>query len=107
MGSLFESEVYAARNHTPWAAIKLAELMRDLATEGSDVKLECAARPSVASRFWWTLSWTTEDGRRWLVDAQTLDLCLWRAAVREQKTRTEIEQARRPAPPANPPILRD
>lgn len=93
MSTLFDSEVYAARNHTPWTTIKLAELMRDLATEGSDVKLECEARPSVASRFWWRLSWTTEDGRRWLVDAQTLDLCLWRAAVREQKTRAELDSS--------------
>ena len=97
MSSLFDAEVNAARNHTPWSAIKLAELMRDLATEGADVTLTCDARPSVASRFWWTLKWTTEDGRRWTADAQTLDLCLWRAAVREHKTRESLKPPQEPS----------
>jgi hypothetical protein len=90
MGSMFESEVYAERNRIPWAEIDVEQCMREFTQYTTEVKLEVMPRPSVASRFWWTLKWTGEDGQEYCAQAQTLQLCLWRAAVREVKTRKRL-----------------
>lgn len=79
MSSMFESEVYSERRRIPWAEIDAEQLLRELTQYKTDVKLEVVCRPSVASRFWWSLRWTGEDGQEYGVAAQTLDLCLWRA----------------------------
>jgi hypothetical protein len=82
MTSMFESAVYARARQTPWARVDPIRFMRDMALEsdGETVGLTVNYRHSVASRFWWTISWAGPDGERHEAEAQTLDRCLWRAA---------------------------
>jgi hypothetical protein len=95
MGSMFDSDVYSRRKHTPWARIQIAAFMREMALNvpsGANhwehrVELSVLYRPDVASRMWWRVEWTGEDGVRHSADAQELDLCLWRAAEIELKIR--------------------
>lgn len=96
MSSLFESEVHAARRRIPWADINADELLQDLTQRAdfseSEVTLTVHHRPDVASRFWYSLKWKGEDGTEYGVAAQSLQLCLWRAAVRERATREAAER---------------
>ena len=104
MSSLFESKVRDRRNHTEWAMMGLSAFMRDMAVSGGSqaisgqerppeghvsypVKLTCQYRHSVASRFWWSIEWTDEQGIERRAEAQELDLCLWRAAEIELQVR--------------------
>ena len=111
MSSLFDSQVYAERRRVPWAEIDLIQFAREVALSGSDAdrKLPEAAdaclrgrgfhsgqndfqltvqyRPDVASRFWFSIEWTGEDGERHSVEAQEIELCLWRAAISELNLR--------------------
>jgi len=82
MTSLFESRVYQREKHTPWARIDLIRFMKEMAlsADKETVSLHVIYRPSVASRFWWVLSWIGPDGERYEAEAQHLDKCLWRAA---------------------------
>jgi len=88
MTSMFETEVYQRERHTSYARISLVAFMRDMALnaqnfagQGLEITLTCQYRHSVASRFWWTISWVTPDGERREMSAQTLDKCLWRAVT--------------------------
>ncbi len=93
MTSLFDSTVYAARQFVEWAEIDLEYLLKDLATNGQGpAKLEVHYRPDVASRHWWILRWRGQDGELHSESAQTLHLCLWRAAIREKHIRERIEK---------------
>lgn len=116
MGSLFDSQVYDARKRVPWAEIDLLQLAREAAMSGADAdqKLPEAAdtclhgrryysgkndfqltvqyRGDVASRFWYTVEWTGEDGERHSVSAQEIDLCLWRVAISELNIRARIKR---------------
>jgi hypothetical protein len=116
MGSLFESKVYATRRAYPWAEIDLEQFAKDAALSGStaDLKLPEAAnacyrgreyhsgkndfrftvlyRPDVASRFWYTVEWTGEDGERHEVSAQEFGLCMWRAAIAELEIRERVKR---------------
>ncbi|SRR6266567_1075746 len=100
MSSLFESEVYQARRAIPWAEIDLEYFLRDLARDSYDVpqpvSLSVISRPSVSSRFWWVLTWIGEDGEERTMAAATLELCLWRAAVREKQLREKSERRNMP-----------
>ena len=97
MGSMFDSEVYARKRHTPWARISLLSMISELVQNDGDgdgkVSLSAQYRHDVASRIWCTLEWTSEDGKRKEVSAQTLDLCLWRAAHSELLCREKIATA--------------
>ena len=90
MTSLFDSNVYERRKHTPWAEVNLEDFMRDMAVSTIDFKkvtLTCHYRHSVASRYWWAIEWTDESGVEHLAEAQELNLCLWRAAQMELQAR--------------------
>ncbi len=82
MTSMFESSVYQREHHTLWARVDLIMFMKDVAlnADHETVGLSLVYRPSVASRFWWVLSWVGPDGERHEAEAQHLDKCLWRAA---------------------------
>lgn len=81
------------RNATPWASMNLHAFMHDMALNGQAlVSLTCVYRPDVASRFWWTVEWTDEQGEKHEASAQELDLCLWRAAEKELQARQRIEK---------------
>ena len=90
MGSFFDSEVYEARNRFPWAEIDVGSLLRDLTQYDQPVTFTVVPRPSVATRYWYSLEWTGEDGETYGASASTLELCLWRAAVRERNTRRKM-----------------
>ncbi len=95
MGSLFDSKVYQRRNETPWAVMNLAAFIKDMAINGqSSVTLTCCYRPDVASRFWYTIEWTDDNGEKHSASAQELDLCLWRAAEIELQARRKENNAR-------------
>jgi hypothetical protein len=95
MSSMFETDVYQARQITPWANINLEYFLRDLARDSYDipqpVSLSVVSRPSVSSRFWWVITWMSIDGEERTMAAATLELCLWRAAVREKQLRDKAE----------------
>lgn len=89
-----DSGVYRARNTVPWARIDVGGLLQDLTQhDEEEVRLTVRHRPSVLSRMWWTIHWTSENGLEYGVSAQTLQLCAWRAAVREQINRKTMTEA--------------
>ena len=98
MSSMFDSQVRDRRDHTPWARVDVQRFMIHAGWNGTDNPLEQGAvlsvhyRPSVASRMWWRLEWTGEDGQRHNVEAQELELLLWRAAEAEMQARARREQ---------------
>lgn len=96
MTSLFESTVSVYRNAVPWATIDLPSFLKDIAQNSFEdaklVTLSCLARPDVSSRFWWTLTWTSVDGEERTMAAATLELCLWRAAIREKQLKDKAER---------------
>lgn len=116
MGSLFDSEVYARRRANPFAEIDLEQFAKAVALHGSDAdsKLPEAAdaclrrreyhsgkndfqltvqyRPDIASRFWFTVEWTGEDGERHQAEAQEFNLCMWRAAVLDQQVSEMVKR---------------
>jgi hypothetical protein len=101
MTSMFDSDVRDRRDHTEWAVMSLSAFMRDMAITGNSqteergtypVTLTCHYRHSVASRYWWTITWTDEHGVKHEASAQELDLCLWRAAEMELRARKRQEQ---------------
>ena len=118
MGSLFDSKVYSTRRAYPWAEINLELFAKEAALSGSeadrklpeaadamlhkwnyhsgenDFRLTVQYRPDVASRFWFTVEWTGEDGGRHEVSAQELSLCMWRAAVAELEIRERVKRDR-------------
>ena len=101
MTSMFDSNVRDRRDHTEWAVMSLTAFMKDMALTGGSqmagqvtypVTLTCHYRHSVASRFWWTIQWTDEQGEKHEASAQELDLCLWRAAEMEIRARKRQEK---------------
>ena len=91
MTSMFDSNVRARREHTPWARVSLRAFLRDVVFNTTDdatpeeceehaVQLSVRYRPSVSSRLWWVLSWRAADGQWHTVQSQDFDLLLWRAA---------------------------
>lgn len=91
---LFDSKVYQRRNETPWAIMSLPAFMKEMAINGqAEVSFSCKYRPSVASRFWYTITWTDEQGTQHSASSQEWDLCLWRAAEIEIQTRRSIDGA--------------
>jgi hypothetical protein len=72
MSSLFDSEVYLRRKHTPWARMQIAAFMKEMALNVPDganhlehrVELSVLYRPDVASRMWWRIEWTDDEGLR-------------------------------------------
>lgn len=107
MSSLFDTLVHRRRNATPWAKMSLAHFLTDAAYSGAPVKVDEQAqpatisvvfRPDVASRMWWTVSWTGEDRERREASAQELDLALWRAAEMELTARTRAKELEEPKP---------
>jgi len=92
VSSLFDSRVYQRRNETPWAVMSLSAFMKEMAYSGK-VSFSCVYRPSVASRQWYTIEWTDENGDRRIAEAQEWDLCLWRAAQTELQVREQRKTA--------------
>lgn len=105
MSSLFESQVRSRRNHTPWARMSLLTFAKEMAlncgcsckdkTKGEHgFRLDVAYRPSVASGFWFTVSWCGLEGDRIMAESMELDLALWRAAeIQLEAQRREAGQA--------------
>lgn len=99
MSSLFDTEVYQARRAIEWAEIDLDYFLKDLAGDDEQkrpVRLEVHSRPSVRTRFWWMLTWIGADGEEHRMEGETMQLCLWRAAVREKKLREKTESQGKP-----------
>ena len=99
MTSLFDTEVYQARRAIEWAEIDLDYFLKDLTgddPQGRPAVLMVHSRPSVRTRFWWTLQWHGVDGEEHRTEGETMQLCLWRAAVREKKLREKLESAGQP-----------
>lgn len=93
MSSLFDSKVYQRRNATPWAVVSLPAFLKDMALTGqAPVTVTCQYRPDAASRFWYTVEWTDEEGHTHRAEAQELDLALWRAAEIELGVRSKIAE---------------
>jgi hypothetical protein len=113
MGSMFNSEVYRRRNHTPWAEIKVIDFACEMAVQGSEADAALAQaqglvarkyhsgtndfllivqyRPDTSSRFWFVAKWTGADGKRHQAEGQTIELCMWRAAQRELDVQKEVD----------------
>lgn len=93
MTSMFDTRVRERREATPWARVDVKAFMQEMALEGGlnpdapEVTLTCRYRPDVASRLWWTLEWTGEDGQRHTAGSQDFRLLLWRAAEAEMQAR--------------------
>lgn len=92
MSSAFNSDVYATRRRYPWAEIEVGALMNDLTNYIGEVKLTCRPRKAVRTRLWWSCAWTDADGKERMTEGETLQLCLWRAALREMETRDQMER---------------
>jgi len=96
---MFESEVYQRETHTPFTRIDLIGFMKTMALDGSnfekqqnhEVTLSVVYRKSVATRFWWTLSWIGADGERHEQSGQELQKCLWRAVTSQVKQEAEAK----------------
>jgi hypothetical protein len=81
MSTIFDSEVYAMRKGAPCAYVSAPLVMAsilDLDCECKEITLSVCYRHDVASRRWWTLSYTYR-GQSHSVSAQEPQLCLWRA----------------------------
>jgi len=97
---MFDTDVRCRRNHTPWARMNGIQFMKEMAVNVPEAGnhrdhravLSVVYRPDVASRFWWTVEWTSENGERMSADAQELDLCLWRAAEFEMKAQAKLRR---------------
>jgi hypothetical protein len=97
---MFDTDVYQRKNHTPWARMNLFSFMKEMALNKPDdtiesVKIEVVYRHSVASRFWWRITWWSEEGTLCQTEGQELDLCLWRAAEMEMRIRRRLEIERK------------
>lgn len=93
MTSLFDSAVYEARRAIEWAEIVPEDFLKDVVLNGQGLAtLGCNYRPDVSTRFWWTIVWKSIDGEQHSASAQTMQLCLWRAAVREKQIREKVEK---------------
>jgi len=98
MSSLFDTEVYQRRNHTPWASMNFLSFVRDMAWHGTadpvknGVVFRTYYRHDVSSRMWYELEWTGEDGERHSTSSQDFGLLLWRAAEIEIKTREKLKE---------------
>lgn len=113
MSSMFDTNVYNRRQHTPWAAVNFMAFAKEMTENGAaadaklaeqegislrnyhsaknDFVLIVQPRPDVSSRFWFIAKWTGEDGRRHQVEAQYFDLCMWRAAQVELDIQKRLE----------------
>lgn len=101
MTSLFDTEVRRRREATPWARVDVEAFLRDAALNDwaatdrdkpAGAELKVRHRPDVASRTWYTLEWTGEDGERHAVESQDFDLLMWRAAEVEMRARRRAER---------------
>lgn len=100
MTSLFDSKVNDRRNETPWAVMSLQAFMKDMAINSQEpVTFSCQYRPDVASRFWYTVTWTDASGQKRGTESQDPDLCLWRAAEMELRARKRLEKVDIDLPP--------
>lgn len=100
MSSWFDSVVYERRRKSQWMTPSLLAFVRDVLSniwldkdDKSDTSVVFTAvnRPDVATRFWYTLEWLSEDGKRKSASSQEYDLLMWRAAVIEMDAREETE----------------
>ncbi|SRR6266566_7806820 len=93
MTSLFDTTVYQARRAVEWAEIDLEYFLKDIAINGQGpATLGVHYRPDVSTRYWWTITWKSVDGEQHHMSAQTMQLCLWRAAIRERQIREKQEK---------------
>jgi len=98
MSSLFDTEVYLRRNHTPWASVNFLHFVKDMVWNGSGDPLEnevvfrARYRHDVSSRVWFELTWSGEDGERHTAEAQDFGLLLWRASEIEMKAREKHDK---------------
>src|ERR1043166_6218381 len=105
MSSIFDSEVWNLRmQSTTYVSPSLLKFMADAAHNKpkdkyaeDEVILRVGYRPDVASRLWWKLDWTAEDGRRHCGSAQRVDLCAWRALPPHKEVAYKVEVEERPA----------
>lgn len=95
MSSMFDTNVYHKRRRNEFLSPSIMQFMKHMAVneqqfhshgqkldepiQHPDIKLTVSYRPSVASRFWYTLQWVDVDNKNHQVDAQDLDLLGWRA----------------------------
>lgn len=102
MSSLFETFVRRRREQTPWARMGIQPFLTEAAWSGASSKPDEPSKPAsisvvyrgdVASRMWWTVAWTGEDGEHREACAQELDLALWRAAEMELAARARTKAA--------------
>jgi hypothetical protein len=102
VSSAFDSEVYAERNRLPGVSVNLARLMQHLMwlCEPHKATLEVEYRPDVETSQWWTLRWGDQ-----FAAAQTLELCLFRAAVIARRSDERAQKyAKDRYPDANPEV---
>lgn len=86
MSSQFESEVTARRNGNDFLKPDVWYLLKTIVSErDGEATVTVASRPSVSSRFWWTIRWPAEDGRPLSVSSERLELAAWRAIVIEER----------------------
>ena len=102
MTSMFDSEVYQRRKHTPWARMSLLAFAKEVMFNEPDlgevqrkwvpqqVKLTIAPRKDVSSGVWYELHWVGCDGQQHYVSSQEYDLCLFRAAEVELQNQAEM-----------------
>ncbi len=98
MSTFFESQVYDEERRVPWSRIDLLGFMRDMARDEKPVRFKVSYRPDVSTRFWFTLKWHGEDGDWLEASAQSLQKCLWRAALRQLNYERNHGTARRAEP---------
>lgn len=83
MSSMFDSKVSERRSGIPeFCHANLLQWMKghaSEATDGENVVLTVVYRHAVASRFWYGLEFTDEQGVRRTVTASDTDLLTWRA----------------------------
>jgi len=86
MSTLFDSEVNARRQGNDYLKPDLWYMLKVILSErDGEATVTLAVRPSVSSRFWWTITWPAEDGTRRSVSSERLDLAVWRAIVVEER----------------------
>lgn len=116
MSSLFDSWVYSRRNNTPFTEVNkisflktMAQLESYLPAEKKELLKERGAmlricpRPDVASRYWYTIEWTSPQGTRLSAQSQELDLVFWRAV--QMQIDAEAKEQGKDAPDPQVPII--
>lgn len=94
---MFDSAVYAMRNHYPFVAPKFLTFVKEKAEAMPDenVVFEVMSR-NVKTGLWFSLAWCETDGRVYRAESQEFELMMWRAIQIHRQVERADELTRAP-----------